>query len=135
MPKSDKAICLLNKSDEKKSVLVDFALLAQIRTFGRRFGGTPPAGIPGTGTPGFPGAPGAMTGTPPNTATTPPPATGGPGGFGMQGPGGPGARTPLTLENFRVRDVWDQKDLTLKESSLYVDMVPHSVKVYRFVRK
>jgi hypothetical protein len=29
---NEKAVCLLNTSDEKKSVLVDFALLAQIRT-------------------------------------------------------------------------------------------------------
>lgn len=40
-----------------------------------------------------------------------------------------------SLDNFRVRDVWDHKDLVLKESSQYVEMVPHSVKVYRFIRK
>ena len=71
---NEKAICLLNKSDEKKSVLVDFALLAQIRTFGRRFGGTPPAGVPGAGTPGtgVPGTPGTIPGaTAPSGTGTP----------------------------------------------------------------
>jgi len=32
LSKNEKAICLLNSSDEKKSVLVDFSLLAQART-------------------------------------------------------------------------------------------------------
>jgi alpha-galactosidase len=77
---SEKAICLLNKSDEKKSVLVDFALLAQARV---RWGGAP----------------------------------------------------PLKLENFTVRDLWEHKDLVLKESSMYIDLLPHTVKVYRFVKK
>jgi hypothetical protein len=63
-----------------------------------------------------------------------------PGGAAAQGPGGArpaGQRgfTTLTLENYRVRDVWEHKDLLLKETSMYVDMLPHSVKVYRFIRK
>jgi alpha-galactosidase len=78
---NEKAICLLNKSDEKKSVLVDFALLAKAST--ERWG--PPS--------------------------------------------------PLKLENFTVRDLWDHKDLVLKETSMYVDLLPHSVKVYRFIKK
>jgi alpha-galactosidase len=78
---NEKAICLLNKSDEKKSVLVDFALLAKASTM--RWG--PPS--------------------------------------------------PLKLENFTVRDLWDHKDLVLKESSMYIDLLPHSVKVYRFIKK
>ena len=77
---NEKAICLLNKSDEKKSVLVDFALLSQARV---RWGGAP----------------------------------------------------PLKLENFTVRDLWDHKDLVLKESSMYIDLLPHTVKVYRFIKK
>jgi alpha-galactosidase len=101
---NEKAICLLNTSDEKKSVLVDFALLAKIRTFGRGFGG--------------PGGPGGAPGAP-----------------GGQRPGGQRGFTLLTLENYRVRDVWEHKDLLLKETSMYVDMLPHSVKVYRFIRK
>lgn len=43
--------------------------------------------------------------------------------------------TPLTIDNYTVRDLWDHKDLTLKETSMYVDILPHSVKVYRFIRK
>ena len=77
---NEKAICLLNRSDEKKSVFVDFALLAQARL---RWGDAP----------------------------------------------------SLKLENFTVRDLWDHKDLVLKENSMYIDMLPHSVKVYRFIKK
>jgi alpha-galactosidase len=83
---SEKAVCLLNKSDEKKTVLVDFSLLSTIRTFGR-------------------------------------------------GPGGPRGGAPLTFESYRIRDLWEHKDLVLKESSAYVELLPHSVKVYRFIRK
>jgi hypothetical protein len=54
---------------------------------------------------------------------------------GAMGTGGQRGYTPLTLENFKVRDVWEHKDLVLKETSMYVEMLPHSVKVYRFVRK
>jgi alpha-galactosidase len=77
---NEKAICLLNKSDEKKSVLVDYALLAKANT-GRRSGPS------------------------------------------------------MNLENYRVRDLWEHKDLTLKETSIFVDLLPHTVKVYRFIKK
>jgi alpha-galactosidase len=77
----ERAICLLNKSDEKKSVLVDFALLSKAR-FERW-----------------------------------------------------GRDNDLKLENYTVRDLWDHKDLPLKETSMYIDMPPHSVKVYRYIRK
>ncbi|MCX6335372.1 MAG: glycoside hydrolase family 27 protein [Bacteroidia bacterium] len=77
---NEKAVCLLNKSDEKKSVLVDFALLAKSNA-GRR--------------------------------------------------GGPA----MNLENYKVRDLWENKDLPLKETSIYVDLPPHAVKVYRFIKK
>jgi hypothetical protein len=138
---NEKAVCLLNTSDEKKSVLVDFSLLAQIRSFGRGFGG--PAGAPPAGGPGMPGAPGAprqgMPGQAGQGGQRPQGAQGAPGAPGQPGPGGmPGGQrgfTPLTLDNFRIRDVWDHKDLVLKEASMYVDMPPHSVKVYRFIRK
>ena len=138
---NEKAICLLNTSDEKKSVQVDFSLLAKIRTFGRGFGGPPPAGAPGA--PGAPGAQGAggaaarpatagsvaVAGVPlPGT----PGAGGPPAGMGGQGPRG---GTPMTLDNYRVRDIWEGKDLVMKETSMYVDMPPHSVKVYRFIKK
>ena len=78
---NEKAVCLLNKSDEKKTVLVDFALLSQIGA-GRRSGST-----------------------------------------------------QLKLEDYRVRDLWDHKDLTLKEPSMYIELIPHSVKVFRFIKK
>jgi hypothetical protein len=78
---NEKAVCLLNRSDEKKTVLVDFALLAQARL--SRWG----------------------------------------------------VGTPLKLENFRVRDLWDHKDLILNETSVYIDLIPHSVKVFRFIKK
>ncbi len=84
---NEKAICLLNSSDEKKTVLVDFALLAKTSS-GRRGGG-----------------------------------------------GGSRGGSPLTLENFRIRDLWEHKDLVWKEPSMYIDLLPHTVKVFRFIRK
>ena len=81
LAKDEKAVCLLNSSDEKKTVLVDFGLIAQARTEGAE------------------------------------------------------DSKPLKLENFTVRDLWEHKDLVLKESSTYIDILPHSVKVYRFVKK
>jgi len=141
---NEKAICLLNLSDEKKSVLVDFALLAQARSGGRGFGGPPAGVVPGAGMPGAQGIPGGQgaagaqkaQGVPglgaPGSMGVPVAAPGAPGGMG---PGGQRGLTPLNLENYRVRDLWDHKDLVLKETSMYVDMVPHSVKVYRFIRK
>ncbi len=90
--KNEKAVCLLNRSDEKKSVLVDFGLLAKIRPF--------------------------ESGDSMDDDT-----------------GGAGAHKPLTLENYRVRDLWDHKDLVLKESAFYIDIPPHSVKIYRFIMK
>jgi alpha-galactosidase len=94
LAKRERAVCLLNRSDEKKSVLVDFALLSRVRPSGFGFGGPMDGGM-----------------------------------------GGPGARKPLTLEDYRVRDLWDHKDLVLKESSVYIDIPPHGVKVYRFIIK
>jgi len=149
---NEKAVCLLNKSDEKKSILVDFSLLASIRSRGRGFGGppagvTPGAGMPGMpqagqGMPGMPGAQGPAAGQRPQGAANAQRAQGAPaagqGMPGAMGPGGAGGQrvfTPLTLENFKVRDVWEHKDLVLKETSMYVEMLPHSVKLYRFVRK
>jgi alpha-galactosidase len=81
LAKDEKAVCLLNSSDEKKTVLVDFGLIAQARTEGAE------------------------------------------------------DSKPLKLENFTVRDIWEHKDLVLKESSTYIDILPHCVKVYRFNRK
>ncbi len=110
---NEKVVCLLNKGDEKKSVQVDFALLATVRTLIRRY--RPPAiNPPGSGS--FGGA----------TANTTPPAGPPPGFRGMR---------QLTLNDYRIRDLWEHKDFNLKESTVYVDLPPHSVKVYRFIRK
>ncbi|MDD4923126.1 MAG: glycoside hydrolase family 27 protein, partial [Bacteroidales bacterium] len=65
----EKAVCLLNKSDEKKSVLVDFDLLAGSKS------------------------------------------------------------------NYKVKDLWENKELNLKTTSMYVDLNPHAVKVYKFSSK
>lgn len=133
---NEKAICLLNKTDEKKSVLVDFSLLASIRTagrFGGFTGGTPPS--PGSGMPGAAtqaNRPGAQQGT--QAGQNPQPAAA--QGTGMpSGPSGFQRPPQLKLADYRIRDIWDHKDITLKESSMYVDLPPHSVKVYRFIRK
>jgi alpha-galactosidase len=77
----EKAICLLNKSDEKKTVLVDFSLLAKASA-GRRSGSA-----------------------------------------------------SLPIENYRVRDLWDHKDLVLKETTVNTDLAPHTIKVYRLIKK
>lgn len=140
---NEKAICLLNKTDEKKSVLVDFTLLASIRAGGRGFGPAtpPPAGatIPGTGPAQASrpataqGAPGGQTGQRAGTQSGQQIA---PQGAGMpSGPGGFQRMPQLTLADYRIRDIWEHKDLTLKENSVYIDLPPHSVKVYRFIRK
>jgi len=130
---NEKAICLLNRSDEKKSVLVDFALHAQIRTMTRRF--RPPAGSTGFGGPGGPGVPGIPGAPGAPGAAAAPGAPGVPAAPASAGPAGQRGGPPLTLADYRVRDLWEQKDLVLKETSTYVDMPPHSVKVYRFIRK
>ena len=132
---NEKAVCLLNTSDEKKSVLVDFSLLATVRTFGRGFGGPPPAAAAGAqGAAGAAARPatagaGATAGAQPAGI---PGAGAPPAGFGGMGPRG---GTPLKLADYRVRDLWEHKDVELKETSMYVDMPPHSVKVYRFIKK
>lgn len=123
----DKAVCLLNKSDEKKTVLVNFDELARIRTMTRRF--RPPTGTSAPGAPGAPAGQGA-----PGAAGMPPAAGQPPAGM-PAGPGGPRGFVQLTLDNYTVRDLWEHKDLTLKEKSVYIELPPHSVKVYRFVRK
>jgi alpha-galactosidase len=130
---NEKAICLLNKSDEKKSVLVNFSELAQVRTMTRRF--RRPSGTTGTGGFGGFGAPGGGA-----------PGGGAPGGGAPATAGAPGAGqaqppmqrprfTQLTLDDYRVRDLWEHKDLNLKETSFYVELPPHTVMVYRFIRK
>lgn len=126
---NEKAICLLNKGDEKKTVLVDFSLLAQIRTMNRRF--RPPTGAAGFGG-GFGAAAPAAPAPPQPFSAANPPAGAASAAGAQQRPGRPAS---LSLADFTVRDLWDHKDLTLKETSFYVDLPPHSVKVYRFIKK
>ena len=126
---NEKAICLLNKGDEKKTVLVDVSLLAQIRTMNRRF--RPPTGAAGFGG-GFGAAAPAAPAPPQPFSAANPPAGAASAAGAQQRPGRP---APLSLADFTVRDLWDHKDLTLKETSFYVDLPPHSVKVYRFIKK
>lgn len=126
---NEKAICLLNKGDEKKTVLVDFSLLAQIRTMNRRF--RPPTGAAGFGG-GFGAAAPAAPAPPQPFSAANPPAGAASAAGAQQRPGRP---APLSLADFTVRDLWDHKDLTLKETTFYVDLPPHSVKVYRFIKK
>ncbi len=43
---------------------------------------------------------------------------------------------PYKLANYRVRDLWEHKYLKLnKKGIVFVKMPPHSVKVYRFIKK
>ncbi len=76
----EKAVCLLNSSDEKKTVQVDFPLLLKANSNYWR-------------------------------------------------------SDPYKLADYRVRDLWEHKFLNLKKETESVTLPPHSVKVYRFVRK
>jgi len=71
------AVCLLNKSDEKKTVLVDFDLLSKAI-------------------------------------------------FNFT------VRAPW---DHTVRDLWDHKEIRIKGTSMYVELLPHAAKVYRFINK
>jgi alpha-galactosidase len=39
------------------------------------------------------------------------------------------------LENYSVRDLWEHQEVLMDKGSVYVKIPPHSVKVYRFIRK
>ncbi|MCX6327024.1 MAG: glycoside hydrolase family 27 protein [Bacteroidia bacterium] len=41
---------------------------------------------------------------------------------------------PYELEDYKVLDLWEHKEMILKESTLFITMPPHSVKVYRFLK-
>ena len=45
------------------------------------------------------------------------------------------ASEPYNLENYKLRDLWEHKDVSLEKSTAFVKMPPHSVKVYRFLKK
>jgi len=42
---------------------------------------------------------------------------------------------PYKLENYKLRDLWEHKDVSLEKSTVFVKLQPHSVKVYRFIKK
>lgn len=42
---------------------------------------------------------------------------------------------PFKLEAYKIRDLWEHKELKLEKGTIYVKMPPHSVKVYRFAKK
>ncbi len=42
---------------------------------------------------------------------------------------------PYELKDYKVRDLWEHKDLKTNNSIFMVKMPPHSVKVYRFIKK
>ena len=42
---------------------------------------------------------------------------------------------PYKLENYKLRDLWEHKEVSLEKSTVFVKMPPHSVKVYRFLKK
>lgn len=42
---------------------------------------------------------------------------------------------PYKLENYKLRDLWEHKDVNLEKSTVFVKLPPHSVKVYRFIKK
>ena len=42
---------------------------------------------------------------------------------------------PYQLSDYTIRDLWEHKEVKLKESVMYVEMPSHSVKVYRFMNK
>jgi alpha-galactosidase len=45
------------------------------------------------------------------------------------------ASEPYKLENYKLRDLWEHKEVSLEKSTVFVKLPPHSVKVYRFLKK
>jgi hypothetical protein len=39
------------------------------------------------------------------------------------------------LEDYKVRDLWEHKEVSMENASPFVKLAPHSVKVYRFIKK
>jgi len=39
------------------------------------------------------------------------------------------------LADYKVRDLWEHKEVSMENSSPFVKLAPHSVKVYRFIKK
>jgi len=42
---------------------------------------------------------------------------------------------PYKLEDYKLRDLWEHKEVSLEKSTVFVKLPPHSVKVYRFIKK
>ncbi len=42
---------------------------------------------------------------------------------------------PYNLDNYKLRDLWEHKDVEIKGNQVFIKLAPHSVKVYRFIRK
>ena len=45
------------------------------------------------------------------------------------------ASEPYKIEDYKLRDLWEHKEVNLEKSTVFVKMPPHSVKVYRFLKK
>jgi alpha-galactosidase len=45
------------------------------------------------------------------------------------------APDPCKLDDYKVRDLWEHKELKLDKTTILVKIPPHSVKVYRFIKK
>jgi alpha-galactosidase len=39
------------------------------------------------------------------------------------------------LADYKVRDLWEHKDVSLEKSVVFIKLQPHSVKVFRFIKK
>ncbi len=77
---NERAICLLNRSDERKSVQVDFDLLLRVTQSYHESTGN-------------------------------------------------------KLSNYKVKDLWEHKELNVDSSTQYINITPHSVKIFRYIKK
>lgn len=44
-------------------------------------------------------------------------------------------KVPYKLKDYKVRDLWEHKDIPIEKTMVYITLPPHSVKVYRFSKK
>jgi alpha-galactosidase len=42
---------------------------------------------------------------------------------------------PYKLEDYKLRDLWEHKEISLEKSTVFIKLAPHSVKVFRFIKK
>ena len=45
------------------------------------------------------------------------------------------ASEPYNLADYKVRDLWEHKEVNLDKNNMYIKMSPHSIIVYRFIKK